>query len=764
MTTEKNTAPTNFIRQIIDADLESNKHDGRVVTRFPPEPNGYLHIGHAKSICLNFGLARDYDGVCHMRFDDTNPEKEDVEYTESILNDVRWLGFDWGDKLYYASDYFGQLYDYAELLIKAGKAYVCSLNDEQVREYRGSLSEPGKHSPYRDRPTDENLDLFRRMRAGEFPDGAHILRAKIDMANPNMKMRDPPIYRIRHAHHFRQGDAWCIYPLYDFTHGLSDAIEGITHSICTLEFENNRELYDWFLDQLPVPYRPHQYEFARLNLNYTVMSKRKLLQLVRDGHVNGWDDPRMPTITGMRRRGIPAQAIRAFCDRIGVAKNNSIVDVALFEATLRDHLNPRVPRVLCVQRPLKVVITNWPEGQVEALDAPFYPHDVPLDGSRTVPFTGELWIDRADFMLDPPKRFHRLAHGREVRLRHAYFIRCHHVVRDSSGEVSELHCTYDPDTRGGKAPDGRKVKGTIHWVSASHGVRCEVRQYDRLFASENPGAGHDFVEDLNPDSLEVLADAWIEPSVVGSEVGTRFQFERHGYFAVDPDSTDDRLVFNRIVSLRDSWARLASTPEAAPAKGKARSGKAPRGTRPERKGTKTSEPLSVAAQTLVSDHGLREEDARRIAGDAALSALFGAAVAKHPNPRAAAKWVVNEVRREARDRDALLFDGAALGELVALIDDGTISTTIAREVFVEMASSGAAPGAIVEKRGMRQVSDTGALSKTVAAVLAAHPKEVERFRAGEKRLMGFFVGQIMRASGGKANAKVVNQLLAAKLG
>jgi glutaminyl-tRNA synthetase len=559
MNTQNREAGIDFIREIIAADIQSNKHDGRVITRFPPEPNGYLHIGHAKSVVLNFGVAAENNGRCHLRFDDTNPTKEDVEYTEAIMEDVRWLGYDWGEHLYYASDYFDTLCEFAVRLINKGQAYVCDLTADEVRQYRGTLKEPGKNSPYRDRSIEENLDLFGRMKAGEFADGSRTLRAKIDMASPNMTMRDPTIYRIRKVPHHRTGDKWCIYPMYDFTHCLSDAIEGITHSICTLEFENNRPLYDWFVKEVDPPWHPNQFEFARLNLSFTVMSKRKLLELVEQGHVQGWDDPRMPTLTGMRRRGYTPEAIRSFCERIGVAKKDSMVDVALLEHAIRDDLNRKVKRVMCVLRPLKVVIENYPEGQTEELEAPNFPDDPPRMGSRKIPFSREIYIEREDFMEEPFKKFFRLAPGREVRLRWAYIIKCESVVKDEqTGEVTELRCTYDPDTKSGGPAADRKVKGTLHWVSAPHSVPVEARLYDRLFTVQNPlGKKEDFKSFLNPDSLKVLKDARIEPSMRNTQPGERIQFERQGYFYPDPqDSTGEKPVFNRIVPLRDAWARL----------------------------------------------------------------------------------------------------------------------------------------------------------------------------------------------------------------
>ena len=556
--------PLDFIREIIAADLRANKNDGRVVTRFPPEPNGYLHIGHAKSICLNFGLAAEHRGVCHLRFDDTNPTKEDLEYVESIQEDVRWLGFDWQDKLFYASDYYEQLYGYAVQLIKNGKAYVDSLSADEIREYRGTLTQPGKNSPYRDRSVEANLDLFARMRAGEFADGSLVLRAKIDMASPNLNMRDPVIYRIRRATHHRTGDAWCIYPMYDFTHGQSDALEGITHSICTLEFEDHRPLYEWFLKELPVPCQPQQIEFARLNLTYTVMSKRKLLELVTHRQVSGWDDPRMPTLKGLRRRGYTPESIRNFCERIGVAKRNSVVDVAMLEHYVRDDLNKRAPRVMAVLHPLRVVIDNYPPDRVEQLEAVNNPED-PGAGTRQLPFSRVVYIERDDFREDPPRKFFRLAPGREVRLRYAYIIKCVEVVKDDAGNIVELRCTYDPETRSGGSAESRKVKATLHWVSAAHAIPAEVRLYDSLFTRPDPDAvedGRSYTDFLNPDSLEVLTACQLEPGLAEAEVGSRYQFERLGYFCVDPDSTEGAPVFNRTVSLRDTWAKIQKAQKA----------------------------------------------------------------------------------------------------------------------------------------------------------------------------------------------------------
>jgi glutaminyl-tRNA synthetase len=560
MTQTNSSLPSDFIRDIIEEDLRTNKHQGRVATRFPPEPNGYLHIGHAKSVCLNFGIAAQYGGTCNLRLDDTDPSGESLEYVDSIIRDVKWLGFDWEDRLYYASDYYEQLYQYAVQLIKEGKAYVCSLSAAEIRDYRGTLNKPGKESPYRNRSVEENLKLFEGMRAGKFEEGTHVLRAKIDMASPNITMRDPVIFRIRYEPHYRTGDKWPIYPMYDFAHCLSDSIERITHSICTLEFENNRPLYDWFLDELKLESHPQQIEFARLNLSYTVLSKRRLIELVENGNVSGWDDPRMPTLAGMRRRGFTPEAIRNFCERIGVAKNDSIIDMTLLEHSVREDLNERAPRVMAVLRPLRVVIDNYPEGQVEEFDCPYHPQNDAM-GSRKVPFSRVLYIEQEDFLENPPKKFYRLAPGKEVRLRYGYFIKCMSMAKDpNTGKVVEVHCTYDPETRSGFAPDGRKVDATIHWVSAAHSLPAEVRLYDRLFRVPNPLAeGSDFTEHLNPNSLEVLRECQVEPILENAAPGSLFQFERVGYFCVDPkDSSDKALVFNRTVSLRDTWAKVVS--------------------------------------------------------------------------------------------------------------------------------------------------------------------------------------------------------------
>jgi len=759
------TERTNFLREIIEDDLRTNKHDGRVATRFPPEPNGYLHIGHSKSICLNFGLARDFNGQCHLRFDDTNPEKENIEYVESIQRDIKWLGFDWKENLFHASDYFERLYDLAAKLIHDGKAYVCEQTLEEVREYRGTVNEAGRHSPYRDRTPEENLALFERMRAGEFAEGACTLRAKIDMANPNMKMRDPMLYRIRHKTHYRAGDTWCIYPMYDFTHCLSDAIEGITHSICTLEFENNRELYDWVIEHTGIECQPKQFEFARMNLTYTVMSKRKLLQLVNGGYVSGWDDPRMPTLAGLRRCGVPASALRAFCERIGVAKNNSVIEVALLEHTIREDLNPRVPRVLCVLEPLKVVIQNYPEGRTEWLDSPHFPHDVAKEGSRNVPFGREIYIERSDFEEEPPAGFKRLAPGREVRLRHAYFIKCERVIKGPDGQVVELHCSYEPNTRGGQAPDGRKVKGTIHWVSAEHGIPAEIRVYDRLFSHEFPGTGDiDFLTQLNPNSL-VVHEGVIEPSVTEEGAETSFQFERQGYFCVDSkDSRPEKLVFNRIVALRDSWTKKIDT-KAPPAKKVENKATAGKDSKRPAKTPRTIVLNKERAQRYQKELKLAEKQVQVLAASDDLGSFYDEACTHSKNPQLLAAWMVNELQGALKERRIadLTFGPADMAELIDLIDAGTINNTAAKEVLAEMVQSGNSPQLIVDERGLKQVSDSDAIEAAVQAVLDQNPDEVERFKGGEGRLMGFLIGQIMRSTGGKANPGVVQQILKDKL-
>ncbi|HET9767696.1 MAG TPA: glutamine--tRNA ligase/YqeY domain fusion protein, partial [Thermoanaerobaculia bacterium] len=727
------------------------------------------HIGHAKSICLNFGLPRDFGGYCNLRFDDSNPLTEDVEYVEAIQRDVRWLGFDWEDRLYFASDYFERLYELAELLVNKGLAYVDSSTEDEIRAERGTVTEPGTPSRYRDRSVAENLDLLRRMRAGELPDGAAVLRARIDMAAANMKMRDPLLYRIRHAEHYRRGDAWCIYPMYDFIHPLSDAIEGITHSLCTLEFENNRELYDWLLAAVDWPEpRPHQYEFARLNLNYTVMSKRKLLELVESGLVQGWDDPRMPTLSGLRRRGYTPEAIRSFCDRIGVAKAHSTVDVALLEHAVREDLNTKAPRVLCVLRPLKLVVENWPEGRVETFDAPFWPHDVPKEGSRGLPFSRELWIEREDFAEVAPKGWHRLSPGAEVRLRYAYVVRCTGVSKDERGEVVEVRCTYDPATQGGAAPAGHKVPGTLHWVSAAHAVDVEVRLYDRLFRDEQPDTAGDYRQSLNPDSLEVIAGAKGEPGIAAAEPGSRFQFERQGYFYLEPESAGEgRKVFNRIVTLKDTWAKLAR--RQTPAVAGAEAGEAKRAPAVAAARATPGEPsaLPPEAAALQEAHGIGVEAARVLAAQPALRRLFDGALAAGASPRSTANWIANELQRELEEIGVDLanapFGGAELAELLALVDDGTLSATAGKAVLAELVRGGGSPRAIVAARGLAQVSDAGELGAAVARVVAREEANAAAYRGGRTGLLGWFVGQVMRETGGRANPQLVQRLVRERL-
>ncbi len=776
------SAGTDFIRQIIRRDLAAGKNEGRVITRFPPEPNGFLHIGHAKSIVLNFGIAREFGAAdearqtrCHLRFDDTNPSTEDLRYVEAIQEDVRWLGYDWGEHLYFASDYFEELYAFAQELIRKGLAYVDSQSEKEIRERRGTVTEPGIPSPHRGRSVETNLDLFRRMRAGEFKDGEHVLRAKIDMASANMLMRDPLLYRIRHVEHYRTGRDWCIYPLYDFAHPLGDALEGITHSLCTLEFENNREVYDWLVENTSVPYRPHQYEFARLNLDFTIMSKRKLLRLVKEGDVDGWDDPRMPTIAGLRRRGITPQAIRSFCEMIGVARSDSRVDMGKLEYAVRDDLNQKAPRVLAVLDPLKVVITDWPQGKTDELDAPHYPHDVPLEGSRVLPFSRELYIDRADFAEDPPKGFRRLVPGGEVRLRYGYIIRCREVVKDAEGRITELRCTHDPGSRGGSAPDGRKVKGTIQWVSAAHALPCRVRLYDRLFTVPDPdaaaagrGEDADFRDFLNPESLEVVENAWVEPSVAHDPPDTRYQFERVGYFWRDPVESDgDALVFNRIETLRDTWGRVgtklaaAGTESGAGEKGPEKGASAPESSEP---GEPPELPPEVKARAseLESEFYLARTDAEILARDPEVERFYRSAVEAWPEGASSlANWIINELPplQGSRPLDALPFGPAELSELVALVDQGAVSSTGGRQALEVLAREGGEPEAIVERLDLKQISDPEALRPVVLDVVEAHPDKVKAYMTGKKGLMGFFMGQVMRTTRGKANPEVAKALL-----
>ena len=774
----------NFIYDIIDEDLENGTYGDRVVTRFPPEPNGHLHIGHAKSIVLNFGIKRDYSRKlagqtrCHLRFDDTNPETESTEYVESIKDAVRWLGYDWEEHEYYASDYFEQFYQYAIKLIKQGDAYVDSLDEEQIREYRGTVNEPGTPSPYRDRSVEENLELFRKMKEGEFEDGEHVLRAKIDMSSPHMIMRDPLLFRIKHAPHYRQGDDWCIYPMYDYAHPLEDAIEDITHSLCTLEFDNNRRVYDWVmehcLDEEEIPSRPRQYEFNRLNLGYTVMSKTKLRHLIEEDLVDGWDDPRLPTISGLRRRGVPPSAIRSFCREVGVTRSQSRVQIGHFEHALRDDLNPTAARVMAVLDPLKVVATNWDEDEVDWIDANHWPRDIDKDETRPVPFTREFYIERDDFREDPPNDFIRLAPGREVRLRHAYFFTCEEVIRDENGTVTELRGTIDPDTRGATAPDGRSPEGTLHWVSASHGLPFEARLYDRLFSVPDPDAREEpFTEHLNPDSLNVRK-GMLEPAVRDlNDAAARVQFERQGYFWPDPkDSTPDALVYNQIVPLRDTWGKGEDRLTQEELERRRRE----KEQQKQRQRQRSLEGKTDPVEYLEKDQrerfeqyretlGLSRNDAATIAGDDALAHLFEAALEHYDAPKPLANWIVNELLGELKDRTVkdLPFGREEFADLVRLVDTGVISNRGADEVFDVLLETGGSPEAIVNDRDLRQVDDTEALRPTVQAVLDDHPDEVGRYRDGKESLIGFFMGQVMDETNGAANPELARTLLRKEL-
>lgn len=774
MSVERN----DFIRDIIDEDLRTGRHK-TVATRFPPEPNGYLHIGHAKAICVDFGIARDYQGTCNLRYDDTNPVKEDVEYVESIERDVRWLGFAPAAVLY-SADYFPKMYELAERLVREGKAYVCDLTDEQIREYRGTLSEPGKPSPFRDRSVDENLDLLRRMKAGEFPDGARVLRAKIDMASSNMKMRDPLLYRIRHAHHHRSGDAWKIYPMYDYAHPLEDAIEGITHSICTLEFENNRELYDWVLDNTG-PWAPHpkQYEMARLVLDYTVMSKRKLLTLVQNGHVKGWDDPRMPTIAAMRRRGYSPEAIRAFCDMIGVAKANSSVDIGKLEYCIRDDLNKTAPRVMGVLRPIEVELTGWSGGS-ESIDAPFFPPDVGKPGSREITMSGTVLIDRDDWRDDPPKDYQRLAPGRTVRLRYGYCITADEVVaRDHDGNVTKLRATVHLETKGGKNPaDGRKVAGVIHWVDAATAVPVEVRLYERLFKVPKPEEGGvDFIEHLDPNSLEVVTTARVEKSLATADIGSRWQLERVGYFVVDQDTKPGALVLNRIITLRETKAAaVAAQPaktEAVQKNPKAQSrpkGKSPAEYRAEARARDAE--LAAAHTAIATLAGITAEAADLLAGDRATATLFlavadrgsanaGALAGSNGKvaPELAAKWIINELPRALEDRELTSVSAPELGALLQAVADGSLAHAAAKTVLAELVRTGKP---FAELRSAVAAAPAVDLGAAVDAVIAANPDKAAQYRAGKTGLLGFFVGQVMKSTP-NADAAAVNQAVRDRL-
>lgn len=802
-----------FIRQIIDRHRAEGRYD-EIVTRFPPEPNGYLHIGHAKSICLNFGIAAEYGGRCHLRFDDTNPLTENEEFTTAIAADVRWLGYDWGPHLYHASDYFERMYEVAEGLIRKGLAYVDSASEEEIREARGSVTEPGRPTPDRDRPADESLDFFRRMRAGEFAEGELVLRGRIDLASPNMIMRDPVFYRIRHAHHYRTEDAWCIYPLYDFAHCLEDAFEGVSHSLCTLEFDNNREIYDWILDHAGFAEpRTHQYEFARLNLEYTVLSKRKLIELVSGGHVEGWDDPRLPTLAGLRRRGVPPESIRRFCDMIGVAKADSVVDVAKLEYAMRDVLNEQAPRALAVLDPLRVVVTTWPEdGSTQTLQAPIFP-DRDDSPRRTLTLGRELWIERDDFAEDPPKGWKRLAPGTEVRLRNAYVIRCDEVVRDEAGRVVELRCSHDAATLG-RNPEGRRVRGTIHWAGPDS-VEAEVRLYDRLFSVADPNdvpEDGSFIDHLNPHSLEIVR-ARVEPALVaadsvfaaGGPETFRVQFERLGYFARDAAFTHEAPVFNRIVTLRDTWGARQRADDAAPGagagadtgSGAAAGPRAASSARSNARAQPASERRVLTPEERISDErraareadpelarrfthysealGLSLEEADVLTGERALGDFFESALAAlraadsgaadSAGASTVAAWIVNDLRPLLSDGVAsAACDGAALGQLIALVEADRVTRRAARDVLAELVEKGGSPAAIIERDGLEQLSGRDALLPHVDAALEAFPDKVEAYRAGNTNLLGLFMGQVMKRTGGTADPQAVRELLAERLG
>jgi len=746
-----------FLRVKVDEDLKSGKYK-EVITRFPPEPNGFPHIGHAKSICINFGIARDFDGHCNLRMDDTDPTKEDTKYVEALKDAVKWLGFEWGETEYYTSDYFPRIYDYAVELIKMGKAYVDSLKEEEIREYRGTVTQAGRRSKYANRSIEENLDLFERMKKGEFKDGEHILRAKIDMSASNMKMRDPLLYRIRHAHHYRAGDEWYVYPMYDFAHCLSDYIEGVTHSICTLEFENNREIYDWVLDTLKLtPPRPYQHEFARLGINYTVMSKRKLLELVEGKYVSGWDDPRMPTIAGYKRRGYTPESILNFCDQIGIAKANSMVDVSQLEFCIRDDLNQKVPRVMCVINPLKVTIENY-EGS-EEIEASYYPHDVPKEGSRKIPFSKEIYIEREDFMENPSKDYNRLAPEQPVRLRHAYIITCKEIIKDEKGNITEIKAEYNPTSKSGQDKSGIKVKSAIHWVDAKEAKQIEVRLYDRLYKNETPEG----LEDLNPNSLSIIENALIEPAVITEKKDERFQFEREGYFYADPiDYSDEKPVFNKIVGLKDSWAKKTKTPETTQKS-------APKQEIKKAVVHGEAEPLNEEQKALFDKYTtelkLNSEVANILARDEQLSSFYEEALSELNSPIAIANIVANDVAKELKEKqiNELKFTALQIAQLIKMVDEETISSKIAKQVFEEMTKSVENPEKIVEDKGLVQISDPAIILPIIDEIIAKNPDNVAKFKAGNTKLLGFFVGQVLKTTGGKANPQVVNELVAQKL-
>ncbi len=746
-----------FLRTIVENDLKSGKYN-EVVTRFPPEPNGFPHIGHAKSICINFGIANDYNGYCNLRMDDTNPTTEDTKYVEALKDAVEWLGFKWGsNSVYYTSDYFQKIYEYAVQLIKMGKAYVDSINEEEMREYRGTVTQAGRRSEFANRTIEENLDLFERMKKGEFKDGEHVLRAKIDMSAANMKMRDPLLYRIRHAHHFRTGDEWCIYPMYDYAHCLSDYIEGVTHSICTLEFENNRDIYDWVLDTLELPKpRPYQHEFARLGINYTVMSKRKLLELVNGNYVSGWDDPRMPTIAGYKRRGYTKESILNFCDQIGIAKANSMVDVSQLEFCIRDDLNTKAPRVMAVLDPIKVTIENYTGS--EEIDAPYFPHDIPKEGSRKIPFSNEIYIEREDFSENPVKGYNRLTLEQPVRLRHAYIITCKEVIKDASGNIVEIKAEYNPNSKSGNDTSGIKVKSAIQWVDAVRAKKIEVRLYDRLYKNEAPEG----LEDLNPNSLTIIKDALIEPAVITDKADVRFQFEREGYFYADPiDYRDENPVFNKIVGLKDSWAKKTKTEDKPVEKVVVKQEvkkEAIIGVEQE-----MSESQKALFEKYTNNLRLNNEVSNILARDEELSKFYEEALTELNSPVAIANIVANDVAKELKQSDKLNFDAKQIAQLVKMIDEEIISNKIAKQVFEEMVKTGENPSKIVEDKGLVQITDVNIILPIIDEVIAKNPDNVAKYKAGNDKLFGFFVGQVLKATDGKANPKVVNELVIKQL-
>ena len=746
-----------FLDTIVENDLQNGKYS-KIVTRFPPEPNGFPHIGHAKSIFINFGIARKYQGICNLRMDDTNPTKEDTRYVEALKDAVEWLGYKWEGEVKFTSDYFDKLYSWAIELIKMGKAYVDSLNEDEIKEYRGTVTTPGKRSKYALRTIEENLDLFERMKNGEFKEGEHILRAKIDMSSPNMKLRDPLLYRIRHATHFRAGDKWCIYPMYDFAHCLSDYIEGVTHSICTLEFENNRDIYDWVIDTLGLkPPRPYQYEFARLNINYTVMSKRKLLELVDGGYVNGWDDPRLPTIAGYKRRGYTPESILKFCDTVGIAKANSVVDVSQLEFCIRDDLNKKVPRVMCVVDPLKVTIENY-EGY-EDIEASYYPHDVPKEGSRILPFSKTIYINRDDFEQNPQKGYFRLTPEQPVRLKYAYIITFKEAIKDKDGNIQELIVTYNKDSKSGQDKSGIKVKSAIQWVETNSAKKVELRLYDRLFACESPQG----IEDLNPNSLHIIKDALVEPAVIEDKIDVRFQFEREGYFYADPvDYSEKYPVFNKIVGLKDSWAKKTT-------KNSRRSRERKSEIKSKKIQSQTIEPLTQIQQKLFDKYtkelNLNNEVANILAKDEVLSKFFQDVLKIFNSPINIANIVVNEVSKELKQKsiDELKFTPKQIASLVEMIDNNTISTKIAKQVFEEMCKDGIDPKQIVEDKGLIQITDPDIIIPIIDKIIANNKENVEKYKNGNNKLFGFFVGQVLKATSGKANPQIVNKLVKDRL-